>query len=144
MVAALRIAVVPTYVVFGSESYRDGVDLTKEQFYEKLATTQEIPKTATPPPVAYEAVYRQLADETDTIISIHLTANLSGLFSAASVAAENVRDAEIVVIDSTQISMGYGWMVDLMNNGYITKFTLLIFFFVFYIVGRERKEHRIQ
>ncbi len=110
MAAALRVAVVPTYVIFGSQTYRDGVDLTKEQFYEKLATTREIPKTATPPPSAYEAVYRQLAQETDTIISIHLTANLSGLYSAASVAAESVREAEIVVIDSTQISMGYGWM----------------------------------
>jgi DegV family protein with EDD domain len=111
MVDALDIAVVPCYVVFGSESYRDGVELTKEQFYEKLATRPEIPTTATAPPAHYEAVYRRLAEDTDAIVSIHLTAKLSGLYSAASVAAGSVSEARVVVIDSEQVTMGYGWMV---------------------------------
>jgi DegV family protein with EDD domain len=111
MADALGISVVPCYVVFGPKSYRDGVELTKEQFYEKLASSREIPSTATAPPAHYEAVYRRLAQETETIVSIHLAANLSGLYSAASVAAQNVREARIVVLDSAQVTMGYGWMV---------------------------------
>jgi DegV family protein with EDD domain len=111
MVEALGIAVVPAYVVFGPKSYRDGVELTKEQFYQKLATSSEIPTTATAPPAQYEVVYRRLAEQTDTIISIHLTAKLSGLYSAASVAAASVPEARVVVIDSQQVTMGYGWMV---------------------------------
>jgi DegV family protein with EDD domain len=111
MVAELGIVVVPSYVVFGSESYRDGVELTKQEFFEKLATTHIIPTTATPPPAVYEDAYRQLAEVTDQIVSIHLAANLSGLYGAASLAAGNVPELEIAVLDSEQVSMGYGWLV---------------------------------
>ncbi len=110
MVTRLGITIVPSYVVFGTETYRDGVELTKRQFYERLAATNVIPTTATPPPAIYEEVYRRLARETDEIVSIHLAANLSGLYNAASVAARSVSEANIAVIDSGQITMGYGWM----------------------------------
>jgi DegV family protein with EDD domain len=110
MAAELDITIVPSYVVFGAETYRDGVELTKEQFYELLVTAREVPKTAAPPPAAYEEVYRQLSAKSDGIISIHLTANLSSLYSVASVAARAISDIPIVVIDSEQITMGYGWM----------------------------------
>jgi DegV family protein with EDD domain len=110
MATRLGIAVVPSYVVFGKESYRDGVELGKEQFYDKLATTRVIPTTAAPPPGVYEKVYRQLAEETDEIISIHLAAGLSALHSSAALAASSVSEAKIAVIDSEQVSMGYGWM----------------------------------
>lgn len=111
MVAELGITVVPSYVLFGTESYRDGVELTKEQFYEKLAASRQIPTTATPPPALYEEAYHRLAGETDEIVSIHLAARLSGLYSAAAVAAQNVPQVRIVVLDSGQVTMGYGWMV---------------------------------
>jgi DegV family protein with EDD domain len=110
LAAELGITVVPSYVVFGSDTYRDGVELTKEQFYEKLAATRTIPTTATPPPAIYEDVYHQLAGETDAIISIHLAANLSGLHNVATLAAQNVAEAKIVVVDSEQVTMGYGWL----------------------------------
>jgi len=110
MAEALGIAVVPSYVVFGAKSYRDGVELTKEQFYAKLAETSEIPTTATPPPSTYEEVYRRLAGETDEIVSIHLAARLSGLYNVAQVAAVSVPEAHIAVIDSEQVTMGYGWL----------------------------------
>jgi DegV family protein with EDD domain len=111
MVADLGIVVVPSYVVFGSESYRDGVELTKQEFFEKLATTHTIPTTATPPPAVYEEAYRQLVGVTDEIVSIHLAANLSGLFGSASMAARNMPELKIAVVDSEQVSMGYGWLV---------------------------------
>ncbi len=110
MVIRLGITVVPSYVVFGTETYRDGVDLSREQFYEKLATAGVIPTTAAPPPAVYEQVYRQLAQETDEIVSIHLAARLSALYSSAFKGAENVPEARIAVIDSEQVTMGYGWL----------------------------------
>lgn len=110
MAAELDITVVPSYVLFGTESYRDGIELTKQRFYEKLSETDEIPTTATPPPAIYEEAYRRLARETKEIVSIHLAANLSGLHNAAAVAAANVSEALIAVIDSAQVTMGYGWM----------------------------------
>jgi DegV family protein with EDD domain len=110
LAAKLDITIIPSYVVFGSESYRDGIELTKEQFYERLSMTREIPSTATPPPAVYEEAYRRLARESDEIVSIHLAANLSGLYNAASLAAKSVSKARIVVVDSQQVTMGYGWM----------------------------------
>lgn len=106
----LGITVVPSYVVFGTDTYRDGVELTKTAFYEKLSSTRVIPKTAAPAPAVYEDVYRQLAKETDEIVSIHLAANLSSLYSVAAVAARNMPVGRIEVIDSGQITMGFGWM----------------------------------
>ena len=108
--AKLDITVVPSYVMFGSETYRDGIELTKQQFYVKLAASRTIPTTATPSPTVYEEAYRRLSKETDRIVSIHLDARLSGLYSAASVAAQSVPEARIAVIDSQQATMGYGWM----------------------------------
>lgn len=110
MAARLGITVVPCYVVFGTESYQDGVDLSREQFYEKLTTTAVIPTTAAPPPALYEQAYRQLAQETDEIVSIHLAARLSALYSSACKGAENVPQARIALVDSEQVTMGCGWL----------------------------------
>jgi DegV family protein with EDD domain len=110
MATELGITVVPSYVIFGRETYRDGIELTKRQFNEKLAAGRVMPTTAAPPPAIYEEAYRQLVRETDEIISIHLAAGLSALYSSAAMAAERISEARIVVIDSAQITMGYGWM----------------------------------
>jgi len=110
MAVRLGITVVPSYVVFGTETYRDGVDLSRQQFYHKLATMAVIPTTAAPPPAVYEQVYRHLAQETDEILSIHLAARLSALHSSAVRGAENVPQARIAVVDSDQVTMGYGWL----------------------------------
>jgi DegV family protein with EDD domain len=111
MVVALGITVIPSYVVFGSETYRDGVELTKAQFYEKLLTTQVVPVTAAPPPHVYEEAYRRLAREADAIISIHLASKYSSLYSSAAIGAKDASEATIAVVDSEQVTMGYGWMV---------------------------------
>jgi DegV family protein with EDD domain len=110
LVERLGIEVVPSYVVFGTKTYRDGVDLSRTQFYERLASTREIPKTATPPPAVYEEAYRRLAREGDGILSIHAAANLSSLYSVARVAAQDITSVKIAVVNSEQVSMGYGWM----------------------------------
>ena len=111
LVAQLGITVVPSYVMFGTESYRDGVELSRQQFYDKLVSTREIPTTAAPPPDMYLQVYRQLAEETEEMVSIHLAARYSGLYNSAAVAAQEFSGARITVIDSEQVTMGYGWLV---------------------------------
>lgn len=111
LVEQLGITVVPSYVMFGTESYRDGVELSRQQFYEKLVSAREIPTTAAPPPAIYQEVYRQLAEETEEMVSIHLASRYSGIYSSAVVAAQGVSGARIAVIDSDQVTMGYGWLV---------------------------------
>lgn len=113
MAEKLGIAVVPSYIAFGSETYQDGVDLTKQQFYDKLITSRVIPTTAAPPIGAYEEVYSRLAAETDEIISLQLVGRLSALHSLALIAARNVSKAtgvRIEVVDTGQVTMGYGWI----------------------------------
>lgn len=111
LVHKLGITVVPSYVMFGTESYRDGIELSRQQFYEKLVSTREIPSTAAPPPAVYQETYRRLAEETEEMVSIHLASRYSGIYSSATVAARDVAGAQIAVIDSDQVSMGCGWLV---------------------------------
>ena len=111
LVQALDITVVPSYVTFGTQSYLDGVELTREQYYEKLTSSKLIPSTAAPPPAFYERVYRTAAEESEEIVSIHVSPNYSGIYSAAKVGASEVTGARVAVIDSANASMGYGWIV---------------------------------
>ena len=79
--------VVPLYVNFGTESYRDGVDLTADQFYERLPTSAEMPTTSQPTPADFRAAYEELGAY-ERILSLHISAKLSGTFQSASLAAD--------------------------------------------------------
>jgi len=113
MAEKLGITVVPAYVAFGTETYQDGVDLTKQQFYDRLNASRVIPTTAAPPIGAYEEVFHRLAEETAEMVSLQAVGRLSALYSVAAIAAQNVSQVmgvRIEVVDSGQITMGYGWM----------------------------------
>jgi DegV family protein with EDD domain len=107
----LDITVLPCYVVFGSKVYRDGVDLTPQEFYDKLATSPILPTTSQPPLGLFVETYQNLLQESEGIVSIHIASTLSGVFNAARVAADTLSAAPIAVIDSQQLSMGTGWQV---------------------------------
>jgi len=107
----LDITVLPCYVILGSEVYRDGVDLTPREFYDKLATSPILPTTSQPPLGLFVETYQNLLQESAGIVSIHIASTLSGVFNAARVAADALAAAPIVVIDSQQLSMGAGWQV---------------------------------
>ena len=78
--------VVPLYVLFGEESYRDHVDMEAHVFYERLATEAQLPTTAQPTPQDFLTAYEELADY-ERIWSLQLTSKLSGTFQSASLAA---------------------------------------------------------
>ena len=71
----LGITVVPLNVRFGTEVYRDGIDLTPEQFYERLAQSKTLPVTSVPTPTAFAEAYDKLAEEADEILVITLSSN---------------------------------------------------------------------
>ena len=73
----LEITVVPLYVIFGNESYRDNVDLTTEEFYRKLETGKIHPTTATVTPADFAEIYNRLAEETKDILTITLSEKFS-------------------------------------------------------------------
>jgi DegV family protein with EDD domain len=107
----LDITVLPCYIVFGSEVYRDGVDLTHREFYDKLSTSPVLPTTSQPPLGLFVETYQNLLQGSEGIVSIHVASTLSGIFNAARVAADALSTAPIAVIDSQQLSMGAGWQV---------------------------------
>jgi DegV family protein with EDD domain len=106
----LHIHVVPCNVHFGQEVYRERVDLTTDQFYEKLATAKELPKTSQPSVGVFTELYQTLAKNHDGIISIHLAAKLSGTYQSAALAAKEVTGIPIATIDSGTTSMSLGWL----------------------------------
>ena len=113
LVQELGIAVVPIYVVFGDKSYRDKIDIGEDEFYEKLIHGPVHPTTSIPTPKDFADVYNKLAQETDEIISIHLTSKESGTYNAALLARQLVdnKKCRIEVIDSLSVSLGLGLLV---------------------------------
>ncbi len=107
----LGITAVPTLVHFGEATFRDKVDLSAAEFYERLASSPTLPTTSQPSPGAFEEVYRQLAQSTDQIISIHTTTAITGTYNSALVASKTIPGVKIAVIDSRQITMALGWLV---------------------------------
>jgi DegV family protein with EDD domain len=96
--------VVPLYVRFGDESYRDYVELGPEEFYARLRTAETLPTTSQPTPGDFLATYEELADY-ERIFSIHVASSLSGTFQSAQTAAQELGD-KVRTIDSGTASAG--------------------------------------
>jgi DegV family protein with EDD domain len=96
--------VVPLYVNFGTESLKDGVDLSARDFYERLRTSQQSPTTSQPTPADFLATYAELGGY-ERILSLHLAANLSGTFQSATTAADQLGDGRVRTIDSESASV---------------------------------------
>lgn len=108
----LDITVIPLYIRFGSETYRDGIDISADQFYDKLARSRRLPHTSIPSPGDFKQVYNQFAATADAIISIHLSPKYSGALNAAILAREYASEkCPVEVIDSKSVSMGCGLVV---------------------------------
>ena len=108
-----EITVVPLYINVGEKSYLDGVNLTREEFYKNLPNYFPAPKTATPSVDSFLQVYERLANEgARAILSIHLSETLSATINSARTAAEQFTRIPVTVIDSTQLSLGTGFLVE--------------------------------
>jgi DegV family protein with EDD domain len=108
----LGITLVPLYVRFGEEIYRDRVDITTEEFYRRLVTEPTLPSTTQPTPNDFAEVYRKLAGETDEILVITVSSKLSGTYQSAVQAREIVKArCRITVIDSMNVAMAQGLIV---------------------------------
>jgi len=103
------ITIVPTYVVFGGKSYRDRLDISEDEVYTRLDHDSVFPTTSVPSPQDFADVYNKLADETNEIISIHLTSKESGVYNSALLGRELVKKkCHIEVIDSLTVAMSCG------------------------------------
>jgi DegV family protein with EDD domain len=91
--------VVPLYVRFGVESFRDYVDLSPSEFYARLRTTDELPTTSQPTPADFLSVYRELA-EYERVYSLHISSDLSGTFNSATTAANELGGDTVRTVDT--------------------------------------------
>ncbi len=108
----LGITMVPLYVLFGKDTYRDRVDLSENEFYKRLIEGSVHPTTSQPSPQDFIKVYDKLSRNAEGIISIHISSKLSGTYSSANQAAQkNSFSCPIEVIDSANVSMGLGLIV---------------------------------
>jgi DegV family protein with EDD domain len=96
--------VVPLYVNFGTESFKDGVDLTAVEFYERLRTAPELPTTSQPTPADFLAAYQELGAY-ERVLSVHIAAKLSGTFQSAGTAAAQLGGGRVRTIDSQSASV---------------------------------------
>jgi DegV family protein with EDD domain len=105
------ITVVPLYVHFGTETFREGVDIHLSEFLSRLKSSPQLPTTSQPSAGDFLEVYKPLTADGSEVISIHLSSKLSGTVASAHTAREMLPDASIHVVDTMSISAPQAFMV---------------------------------
>jgi DegV family protein with EDD domain len=117
LVQELGITVVPVYVRFGDKVYRDRVDISEDEFYERLTHDPVHPNTTQPTPQDFADVYQKLSQEAEGIISIHISSKLSGTYNSALMAKEMLETGcPIEVVDSETLTMSLGFLAIVAAN----------------------------
>jgi len=102
----LGISIVPCTVFFGAEAFKDGVEITKEEFFHRLTTGNVMPTTTQPSVGDFLDVYKPLAEAGHDIVSVHVSGKLSGTVNSARLAAQELPDATVETVDTELASMG--------------------------------------
>ena len=106
---SLGIEVVPLNVHFGSDVYKDRVNLMPDAFYDKLINGDVLPTTSQPSVGEFIDLYERLGSDADGIVSVHISEKLSGTMNSARLASQQANaDCPIEVVDTFQVSMGVG------------------------------------
>jgi DegV family protein with EDD domain len=105
------IKVMPLTVYFGEQSFKDGIDLTLEEFLAKLEVAEELPTTSQVPPGEFIEAFREELAKGNKVISLHGSSRLSGTYNSAMIAKNQLGSADIHVIDTMSITLGAGMLV---------------------------------
>lgn len=105
------IEIVPLNIIFGADLYKDGVDIDRKEFYKMLTESEDFPKTSQPSPDDFTNAYKRVfaRGDAESVISLHLSANLSGTYNSALKASEEF-GGKVTLIDSETVSLGLGIM----------------------------------
>ncbi len=109
--AALGVDVIPQIIIFGDQSFRDDSEIDTPSFLAKLTEAKELPKTSAPPPALYEPLYQKYSQRGLSIVIPTPSAELSGTYRAAEIAAENVPGTDVHILDTRTIAGGLGVLV---------------------------------
>lgn len=105
------ITVMPLSIHFGTETFLDGVNITKDEFFQRLRTEPQLPTTSQPSAGEFCEVFRPLVEAGHQVVGIYISSELSGTCASAFAACEMLPETPISVIDSRSTSAGLGWMV---------------------------------
>lgn len=111
LIDELDIKVIPSYVVMGENTFREGIELSTTDLYTRMKEMKVIPKTSQPTLADFMQIYDKLSQDGSSIISIHMSSQMSGTSQTAMIAREALPDRDITVIDSKQMSLALGMVV---------------------------------
>jgi DegV family protein with EDD domain len=106
------IRVVPLYVHFGNEEFREGVELSIAEFYARLREAPELPSTSQPSAGEFHEVLKELVDQGHQVLVMTISSKLSGTWNSAMAATEMLPEADIAVFDSLSTSVGLFLMLE--------------------------------
>ncbi len=106
----LGIQIVPLNVQFGDETFLDQVEMSSDEFLQRLKTSPDLPKTSQPAPARFEEAFRAATESGHDVLCVTLSADLSGTYNSARLAAEAVDPERVRVIDSRSVSVGGGFI----------------------------------
>ena len=107
-----KCAVVPMTVRFGDTEYVDGITITHDEFYEKLATSPELPTTSQPTPDAFMQEYQKVVDAGQKAVVLTVSSKLSGTYQSATIAAMDF-PGSIYVVDTKNVTIGSGLLAQI-------------------------------
>lgn len=111
LLQTLGIDFLPQIITFGDQSYRDDYEIDTPTFLSKLKAAEKLPGTAAPPPILYHPIYEKHVKNGDAMLVITPSAEVSGTYRSAKIAAEEFPEAEIHVVDSRTVAGGLGTLV---------------------------------
>ena len=107
----LDVRVIPLWLLWDGESFRDGVDIDPRTFYRRLRNSKTLPTSSQPTVGEFVDFYRQVAQDADTIVSVLVSKKISGTIANARAAVEQLPDLDIRIVDSYNSAMGLGHVV---------------------------------
>lgn len=110
--AELNVHVMPMRVFFGQESFVDGVDITREEFFARLESCQELPTTSQLNPDDFLEVFQKYVDQGDQVVGIFLSSELSGTCQSACIARDMAEGGEIHIVDSRTVTFALALLVE--------------------------------
>lgn len=106
-----RVTAVPLTVHFGEQEYIDGVTITPEEFYKKLASTKDLPSTSQATPYAFNEAFEEAVEAGDSVVAIILSSGLSGTYQSATIGAAEF-PGKVFVVDSRNVAIAVGIMLE--------------------------------
>jgi DegV family protein with EDD domain len=106
----LNIRVVPIVLTIGDRTYRDGIDLTTQEFYRLLRTSEELPTTAAPSVGEFLRVFEEALNDAEAVVAVHVSSELTSVYRFALMAAGQIPGGRVHVVDSQSATMAQGFV----------------------------------